>query len=119
MLSRRSKSVRISDDNAIRPHGLSWAPQAHDIDEHTYIADSSLSDPKLGIDAGFGLFANRDFMPNSLLPDDDLITYYEGTILTEDELDRAKHDPTYPKETGFIIEHQGLFIDGWDHVRNT
>ena len=51
-------------------------------------------------------------MPNSLVVDDDLITYYEGTILTEEELDRAKNDPTYDKETGFIIEYLGLYIDG-------
>ena len=44
--------------------------------------------------------------------DDDLITYYEGTILTEDELDRAKNDPTHDKETGFIIEYQGPRLHG-------
>jgi hypothetical protein len=107
------------DDDIPRPQGLTWAAQAHDIDENTYIADSTISDVKLGIDAGFGLFANRDFLPNSPVVDDDLITYYEGTILTEEELERAKNDPTYDKETGFIIEYQGLYIDGWDHVHNT
>ena len=92
---------------------------ALDIGEDTYIADSTHSDPKLGIDADFGLFASRSFEKHLTRKNDNFITYYEGTVMSPEELERILRDPSYTRTTAIIINFQGRSIDGYDHDRDT
>ena len=78
-----------------------------------------MSDHTLGIDAGFGLFASRPFRSDSTIKNDDIITYYEGTEMSLEEVDRVQNDPNYTRTTGFIILFQGMAIDGYDHDNDT
>ena len=78
-----------------------------------------MSDHTLGIDAGFGLFASRPFRSDSTIKNDDIITYYEGTEMSLEEVDRVQNDPNYTRNTGFIILFQGMAIDGYDHDNDT
>ena len=80
--------------------------------EQTYIANSTISDDALGIDAGYGLFASRPFKAKSTLKNDDLICYYEDTVMSREELMKVQNDPTYTGITGFIIAYRGLIING-------
>ena len=82
--------------------------------EQTYIAKSTISDDALGIDAGYGLFASRPFKAKSTIKNDDLICYYEGAVMSREELKKIENDPTYTGNTGFIINYRGLIINGWD-----
>ena len=77
----------------------------------TYIADSTITNLNEGIDAGYGLFASRPFKANS----NDIICYYEGTVMSREEVNRVQNDPSYTRTTGFIIDYHGIIIDGWDH----
>ena len=61
MFPRRVKSSSEPVFDAPKAPPRSWGTNAHDIGEDTYIAHSTLSEPKLGIDVGFGLFASRSF----------------------------------------------------------
>ena len=92
--------------------------KVHIWNEDTYVADSTINDASEGIDAGWGLFAGKDFDPDSPYPDDDLVAYYAGTPMTEDELAVLLSNPTPDKVTGFILSFQGIIIDGWDHTNN-
>ena len=85
----------------------------------TDLADSTLSDSIQGIDAGRGLFASRDFDPDSPVEDSDLVGFYTGTELTKVMLSNILSDPNYSKMTGYILSFQGIIIDGWDHTNNS
>ena len=119
MFPRRAKSSSEPVLDAPKAPSRSWGTNAHDIGEDTYIADSTLSEPKLGIDAGFGLFASRSFGEHLTRKNDDFITYYEGTVLSLEELETILCDPTYTRTTAFIINFRGIIIDGYDHDRDT
>ena len=89
-------------------------------DKQTYIANSTMSDHTLEIDAGLGLFASRPFKSDSTIKkNDDIITYYEGTVMSLEEVERVQSDPNYTRTTGFIIEFQGMAIEGYDHENDT
>ena len=79
------------------------------------MADSTITDEDQGIDAGWGLFAGRDFDPDSPYPDNDLVAYYTGTQMSEDDLAVLLSNPNPDRVTGFILSFQGIIIDGWDH----
>ena len=84
--------------------------------EHSYPALSLLSDPSNGIDAGYGLFARRDFSPACPFEDSDLVGYYIGSrTLTVEEAQRYMYDTNPDINTGFMIIFEGLAADGWDH----
>ena len=76
--------------------------------DQTYIANSTISDHTLGIDAGYGLFASRLFKAKSTRKNDNLICYYEGTVVSREELKMVQNDPW------FIIDYRGLIINSWD-----
>ena len=84
----------------------------HEAQTHTYAAPSTITDLANGIDAGLGLFAQRLHGPSSKLDDGDLVGYYLGTSLSRDELRELTENPTPGHLLGFIIDFQGLIVDG-------
>ena len=84
---------------------------------HTYAARSTLNDIDKGIDAGLGLFARRLHGPSSKLDDGHLVGYYLGTQLTRNELEELRRNPQ-GRMLGFILDFQGLIVDGYDHLRD-
>jgi len=88
--------------------------------DHSYAASSTLSDPSNNIDAGAGLFARRDFTPDSTLEDWDLVGYYIGCKpLSMEDAMRYMYDPEPDINTGFMIVFGGLAADGWNHTLGT
>ena len=88
--------------------------------DHSYAASSTLSDLSNSIDAGAGLFARRDFSPDSPLADWDLVGYYIGCKpLSIEEATRYMFDPEPDINTGFMIVFGGLAADGWNHELGT
>ena len=51
------------------------------------------------------------------LDDGDLVGYYLGSSLTREELRELTNNPTTGRLLAFIIDFQGLIVDGWDHHR--
>ena len=121
-LHRRVKQTARADQQIPIPPGriiidINLNDEAFD---HSYAALSTLSDPSQGIDAGKGLFAKRDFSPNSPLDDWDLIGYYVGCKpLMVEEVKQHIYDPDPSINTGFVIQFGGLAADGWNHEQCT
>ena len=113
-LPRVVKSIQAMESGLPIPAGR----KVHILHEGTYVADSTINDETEGIDAGWGLFAGRDFDPDSPYPDSDLVAYYEGAQMTEADLEGLLLHPTQGRTTGYILCFQGIVVDGWDHSNN-
>ena len=119
LLPRQVKRTPIPDSIIPLPPGRIIVPVAtsDDAQTHTYASISTLNDAGKGIDAGVGLFARRLHGPSSKLDDGHLVGYYLGTNLTRSELDELHRNPQ-GRMLGFILEFQGMIVDGYDHLRD-
>ena len=82
------------------------------------MADSTITDNEQGIDAGWGMFVSRSFDPDSPFVDNNLVTYYTGSTLTQSERDNIVAQPNSTRTTGFILRYQGIIINGWNHTNH-
>ena len=98
LLTRMAKATSRRNVESLTP-GLRMGTDAHDFDADTYIARSFISDVALGIDAGFGLYANRTYWEDSTSKNANVVAFYGGERLTPEETERAINDPNYEKDT--------------------
>lgn len=86
---------------------------ALDLYHNNNIADLTISN------TGCGLFVSRICRADTCNKDHDLVSYYDNTPRSLDEVEFAQNDPNYTRNTCFVLMHGGITIYGWDHDRNT